>query len=65
MQIVYWVVLVVSASFTGMKGAQVQQYYKKRRALHRDQRQQAFGSAVAFVCGVALMIWALCNIWIK
>lgn len=63
MAVVYWMVLVVSALFTGMKIAQVQQYYKKRR--NRDVRQQLIGAVIALVCGAALLAWALYQIWSK
>lgn len=63
MAVVYWVVLVLSAPFTGMKIAQVQKYYKLRR--NQDARQQMIGAAIALVCGAALLAWSLYHIWSK
>lgn len=61
MAVVYWVVLVLSALFTGMKIAQVQKYYKLRR--NQDARQQMLGAVIALACGAALLAWSLHHIW--
>lgn len=63
MVVVYWVVLVLSAFFTGMKIAQVHKYYKLRR--NQDARQQMIGAVIALACGAALLAWSLYHIWSK
>lgn len=63
MTAVYWIVMVLSSLFTGMKIAQVQKYYKKRH--YRDARQQLIGASIALVCGVLLLVWAMYHIWTK
>ncbi|QVW28640.1 hypothetical protein pEaSNUABM8_00143 [Erwinia phage pEa_SNUABM_8] len=59
----YWIVLVVSALFTGMKGAQLQHCLKRRKRLGVDGKQQLIGVSIAFIIGAGLLTWSLYHIW--
>ena len=60
---VYWVVFFISALFTGMKGAQLHDCWKKRKRLGVDGKQKLIGVIIAFIIGVGLLTWPLYRIW--
>ncbi|QVW55823.1 hypothetical protein pEaSNUABM9_00242 [Erwinia phage pEa_SNUABM_9] len=60
---VYWVVLIISALFTGIKGAQLQDCWKKRKRLGVDGKQKLIGVIIAFIIGAGLLTWSLRHIW--
>lgn len=65
MYIVYWVVLILAAVITGTKSAQLQHYYKHRKVLRRDQREQAIGALIMFLGSTGALLWALYKIWAR
>lgn len=65
MTIVYWILLIISSGITGIKLAQLQSYYKRRKVLTRDQREMAYGALIMFLGALGTLLWALYRINFK
>lgn len=65
MNVVFWIMLLLASPVVGMKAAQLQNYYKRRKVLTRDQREMAIGALIMFLGSLGALLFALYNIWFR
>lgn len=63
MAVVYWLLMIISAVFTGMKGSQIHLTIKHRQYRTAEKKAEFAGVILMFICCAALLVWSWYQIW--